>query len=96
MTKYILSIMLLFLSSSVFAQTPEALNYQGVARDGNGAPLTNQAIGLQFSIHESSATGTVVYEETFTVTTSDLGLFALQLGTGTVATGDFSAIDWGA
>ncbi len=85
---------LLTLSAS-WAQTPDAINYQGVARDASGNPLANQAIGLQLSIRSGSASGTVAYEETHTVTTNALGLFSVLLGQGTASTGDFSTIDWG-
>jgi hypothetical protein len=85
---------LLTLSAS-WAQTPDAINYQGVARDASGNPLANQAIGLQLSIRSGSASGTVAYEETHTVTTNALGLFSVLLGQGTAGTGDFSTIDWG-
>jgi hypothetical protein len=78
-----------------WAQTPDAINYQGVARDASGNPLVNQAIGLKLSIRSGTATGTVVYDETHSVTTNDLGLFAVLLGQGTVGTGTFSSINWG-
>lgn len=65
------------------------MNYQGVARDAGGSPLTNQNIGLRLSIN--SAYG--FYQETHSTTTSDLGLFSVALGDGTTSD-DFSSIQW--
>lgn len=36
--------------ATVFAQAPEKLNYQGVARDLSGNVLANQAVGLQVTL----------------------------------------------
>ncbi len=97
MKKNILTLILLFFLSAGFiaAQSPQAINYQGVARDASNQPLLNQAIGLQFTIRSGSAAGTVEYQETHAVTTNDLGLFTLKIGQGTAVSGTFSAIDWG-
>lgn len=85
----------IFLAFSVFAQTPQAFNYQGVARDLSGNPIPNQTIGLQIVILQGSASGTEVYKEIHNVITTDFGLFNLQIGKGTVLNGDFEDIDWG-
>ena len=83
------------LSIATFAQTPQLINYQGLARDNSGAPLLNQLISIQFSILSGSATGTAVYIETQQQTTDAFGLFSLQIGNGTVLTGTFTDINWG-
>ena len=44
---------------------------------------------------QGSATGTQVYSENHSVTTNDFGLVNLQIGQGTILSGDFSTIDWG-
>ena len=41
------------------AQAPQAISYQAVARDNTGDPLTDQAIGLRFEVHQASPGGTV-------------------------------------
>ena len=86
----------LLLGTSLLAQTPEAFNYQGVARDAGGDALANTAIGVQFQLHQGTAVGTVVYSETHSPTTNELGLFSLEVGNGTPGTGTFAAIDWSA
>ncbi len=72
-----------------------SIPYQAVARDSFGTPLPNQTISLRISIREGSSTGTVLYKETHTATTSSLGLFTIYIGTGTPVTGTYAAIVWG-
>jgi len=92
---YVLLIGILLLGVSMYAQTPQAINYQGVARDNSGNVLANQAVALRLSVLTGSATGTAVYVETQTTTTDGFGLFALHIGQGTVVSGVFGTIDWG-
>ena len=79
---------------SLFAQVPQSFNYQGVARDLQGSPLPNTDISLRIGILESSANGTEIYQETHEITTSSIGLFAVQIGKGSNADGDFEEIAW--
>jgi len=95
MKKIIFTFLVILLAISMFAQTPQAFNYQAVARDLSGTPIPNQNIGLQIAILQGSINGTEVYKETHTETTSNLGLFNLQIGTGMVVNGVFVDIDWG-
>lgn len=69
-------------------------NYQGVARNGAGDPLTNQAIGIQASILQGTSTGLSVYAEQHAVTTNSFGVFSLAVGNGTIVSGTFASIDW--
>ena len=80
------------LCTTVLAQAPNKLSYQGIARDASGSELSNQNISIRASFHDGSATGFVSYKETFNPTTNQFGLFTLSLGTGTVVTGAFTAI----
>jgi hypothetical protein len=76
------------------AQVPQAIPYQAVARDTAGNLIINQSISLRFSIHDSTAGGTVVYQETQSKTTNALGLFVANIGEGIIVNGTFSAINW--
>ena len=84
----------LLMTASVWAQAPEKMSYQAVIRDASNNLTTTQAIGMQISILQGGATGTAVYVETQTPTTNANGLVSLEIGTGTVVSGDFTTIDW--
>lgn len=80
---------------AITAQAPQAFNYQGVARDNAGVPLSNQNISLEIALLEGSPTGVEVYKETHQVSTGATGVFSLQVGTGAAINGNFTDIDWG-
>ena len=77
------------------AQAPQGIPYQSVIRNGSGALMINQATHIRFSIHDSTALGTIVYQESHTSTTSNLGMVILSIGQGTPSIGSFSTINWG-
>ena len=82
------------LTASVFAQAPEKMSYQAVIRNSSEALVTNTTVGMQISILQGSASGTAVYVETQSPTTNANGLVSLEIGVGTVVSGDFTTIDW--
>ena len=84
------------ISLSSFGQAPEGFKYQAVVRDAGNTILNNQAVGLQMTIQQGSIGGTTVYQETFAPTTNTYGLVNLEIGSGTVVSGDFTTIDWSA
>ncbi|WP_430401189.1 DUF1566 domain-containing protein [Flavobacterium sp.] len=84
----------LLMTASTFAQTPEKMSYQAVVRDSGDNLVSSQPVGMQISILRTTATGTAVYVETQTPTTNVNGLVTLEIGTGTVVSGDFTTIDW--
>ena len=86
----------LLVYSNLGAQAPQLINYQGLALDNSGNPLPNQAISLQLSILDGSATGAALYTETHSTTTDNLGIFNVQIGGGTASLSSLDAIDWGA
>jgi|GEM_PF-5247617 len=94
MKNTILILVILLGSTSLFAQAPQAINYQAVARNASGQQLVNTNLGLQFTFLQGSPSGTVVYRETFNVTSNLLGLYNIQLGTGAPQTGTFNTINW--
>ena len=77
------------------AQAPNAIPYQGVARNASGSVLASQNINLRISIHDGVPTGTIVFIETHQLTTTSLGLFNLNIGSGTQITGTLAGINWG-
>lgn len=75
-----------------YAQAPQSISYQGVARNSSGTILSNQNIGIKLDLHQGSSVGSVVFSETHNSTTNNLGLFTLGIGS-TNAT-SFSSINW--
>ena len=94
MKKLYIILVALLLSAITFAQTPEKMSYQAVVRDSGDNLISNQPVGMQISILQGSASVTAVYEETQTPTTNANGLVSLEIGSGTVVSGDFTTIDW--
>ncbi len=80
--------------NTLFAQSSAGVAYQAVARDSFGTPLPNKTIRLRFTIHTGTGGGTSVYQEVDSTTTDKLGGFVIEIGSGTVTSGTFSAIDW--
>ena len=93
--KTIFSTLFIFISTCIFAQVPQGISYQAIALNGSGNPVVSSNVGVRLSILDNSATGTVLYTETHTKTTSPQGLFNLVIGQGTPTTGTFSTINWG-
>jgi len=82
--------------ANCFSQSPQSFKYQAIARDNTGNVLQNQSISIRITILSGSPTGTPEYAETHSDTTNQFGLFTLQIGNGTVVSGDFTTINWGA
>ncbi len=75
--------------------TYQGLFYQAVARNADGTPMANQNISIRFSLHQSSATGAIEYQEVQNVSSNAMGLFTTFFGTGQAVIGNFSNIQWG-
>ena len=80
---------------NTFAQSPQAIPYQAIVRNASGSIISNQAVKLRFSIHDSLTTGAIVYKEIHTISTNAQGLVNVNIGQGSVQTGAFSTINWG-
>jgi uncharacterized protein (TIGR02145 family) len=95
MQKLITILTLLLINQFLHAQAPQATSYQAVIRNSSGNVLANQLVKVRFSIHDSVANGTVVYQETQTPTTNAQGLINLFAGQGIAVIGNFAGINWG-
>ncbi len=90
-----ISIILLFLGILFsYAQVPQKISYQAIIRNASGQLIQNQNVSVYVSILQGSPTGNLVYAETHNGTTNVNGLLTLQIGSGTVFAGNFSAINW--
>ena len=94
------SIKVIFLFSIFFslfsaqAQSPYKMSYQAVFRNASNALIINTVVATKISILQTTATGTVVYSERQTPTTNANGLAILEIGGGTVLSGNFATINW--
>lgn len=74
-----LTILMLLLFAKIYSQAPPTINYQGIARNSAGTPLTNTTITLQFKI--STSVNPTFYQETqLAVPVNSLGLFNTKIG----------------
>src|ERR1035437_9280026 len=87
--------LLIIISKISFAQIPQSFKYQAVVRDAGGVLSVNKIISVRTSILAGSATGSSVYTETQTLSTNEYGVVALNIGAGTLVSGNFSTINWG-
>ena len=83
--------MVIAVAITATAQPPQAFKYQSVVRDNTGEILSNQSVSFRISIHNGSAGGTVVYQETHAVFTNEFGLANLEIGNGIPVSGTFSS-----
>ena len=79
----------------VTAQAPQIIHYQAVLRDGITL-YSEKEIGIRTSILQGSATGSAVYVQTDTITTSSVGLVNIAIGQSNNQTGMLSEVDWSA
>lgn len=94
MKKIISLLSVVIIALSCWAQAPQKMSYQAVVRNATNNPVVSSAVGMKISILQGSASGTVVYAETQTATTNANGLVSLEIGTGTLVSGNFTTIDW--
>ena len=85
-----LTTLALLFSAILFAQAPALIPYQAIARNAAGEPMANSTLNARFTIHDGTATGTNVWQELQTVSTSALGLFTVQLGSSVPLT----SVNW--
>ena len=90
----ILTLSHLLIVTFAFAQAPQKMSYQAVIRNSSNALITNQAVGMRISILQTSSSGTAVYVETQTPITNANGLASIEIGGGTLVSGNFSTINW--
>ena len=86
------------LALAAFGQAPQKMSYQCVVRNAAGALVASHAVGLKISILKGTATGTVVFSETYSPVpqTNANGLLTVEIGGGTATAGTFAGIDWSA
>lgn len=92
--KKLIYLFLMTITNLCLAQTPNKMSYQAVIRDAGSQLVTNTQVGMQISILQGSANGVEVYIETQTPTSNQNGLISIEIGNGTVVSGDINTINW--
>lgn len=97
MTKKILLFLIaICLDNLLNTQTPNLINYQGVAINSGGLPISNQTISIRARIRGGAEYGGIGYGEERLVTTDAGGLFDFQIGSAgtTNVIGSMGNINW--
>lgn len=86
---------LIAVACTLWAQAPQGMKYQAVARDASGNVLANTLVSFRISLLSGSSTGPAFYTETHTgKSTNGFGLVDLVVGQGTPVTGTFHSVAW--
>ena len=91
-----LIIFFLFISTLIFAQVPQGINYQSIIRTSAGAVMSNSAVTVDFKLYDGLS-GPLLYHESHATNTNQFGMVNLVIGQGTQIGGSvasFSAIPW--
>ena len=86
------TLLLGFLAASfaVKAQAPQEINYQAIVRNAAGQPVTSGVVSVRFTIHDITAAGTVVFQETQMDTPNQFGLITSAIG----RTASLTTVNW--
>ncbi len=90
----ILFIIILVFITNTKAQAPHSFKYQAIARDNKGEIIASHILGMRITLLQGDATGGEIYVETHEANSNKFGLINLEIGNGTVISGDFNSIDW--
>lgn len=82
------------LHTSLHAQS-DGISYQLVAKERNGSAAANKNIRVKASILNSPTAQSGEYTELHVVKTNESGVFGIVIGTGSILSGSFNAINWG-
>ena len=78
----------------VQAQAPQKFSYQTVVGNASNLLLVEQTVGIKISILQDSANGSAVFAETHAPQTNANGLATLEIGGGSLLSGNFANINW--
>ncbi len=93
---FLLFILLFAFGLTIKAQSPLQFNYQAIARDNRGLPLSEKDIRIRFSIRNESENGPVEYMEIRKIHTNQFGMFSIGIGSAGAffTTGSLKDVKW--
>ena len=89
---YLITAAAMLSANLIFGQAPSSFKYQAALRDASGSIKASTSASIDIAILQGSATGSVAYSESHSVTTNAYGLVNLDIGSKN--TTGFAAIDW--
>lgn len=84
----------LLIVNLLFSQAPQRFSYQAVIRSSDGQVIANKSVKVRLSFLSGGVSGTNLYTEDHSVTTSSIGLINIEAGGGTLVSGNFASINW--
>lgn len=91
MVRRVLAMLCLMFAIVATAEAQNSFAYQAVIRNAKGELVSNQEVGMQFSLVYE---GQVVYSETHKPTTSQYGNIQVNVGEGRKVSGSFATVPW--
>lgn len=91
--KKIITVILLFVFTTNYAQSPQGINYQSIIRNSAGAVLPSTSVLIEFKLY-GGLTGPLIYFENHNITTNSFGMANVIIGQGIATSGSFNAINW--
>lgn len=92
--KNLITSLIVLIAAAVPAAAATTVKYQTLVSDASGAVLRNASVTVKVSIHEGSATGSVVLSEEHATTTNAAGIAYLNIGEVST-TASLSDLAWG-
>jgi len=94
MKRILITLAVCLIITGLFAQAPQAFNYQAVIRNSEGEPLPNNITSIKISLLSDTIQNSIIYSETHTTTSDNFGRINLQIGFGEPNSGIFAEIPW--
>jgi uncharacterized protein (TIGR02145 family) len=94
MKKIIVICVGILVTAGISAQAPNKISYQAVIRNSSNTLVKNITVGMKISILQNTPSGVPVYVETQVPTANANGLVSIEIGGGTVVSGNFATINW--
>lgn len=92
--KAAIAALFVFFCMELPAQTNNGINYQAVIRNPNNSLVANRQVKVRISILKSNINGQTVYSELHQAQTNPNGLVSIEIGSGSVLSGDINSIAW--
>jgi hypothetical protein len=80
MNRFLLTLITCAIGTSIFSQAPYQMPYQAIVRNSSGQIISNSNVTMRFSITDAADNGTILWQETQSITTNTQGAVSVILG----------------